>query len=290
VTVQHNPDRPKQSYLRNDGLPDSWWFAIGYAVVAALGGGWLIWKGFRRWQQRKLIRDTPTENARSLSIGPSEIKGTAQAKHALSAPFSNEECVVATYEVEQYDDDNDDSGGNWDTVEEGVVHAPFVVDDGTGGVLIRPHDDATYDLDPEDEETVRVDSSSRGPPPVQEFVRRNSSVTFPSDAAGTENDRRYTQNLLRDGESAYVFGTVQPRDEVGTGADNADRLVVKKVSDDSMREPMFLVSDDDEQALIERRKWALWRAPVGLVFLTVSLCAVLFTIAPSLGLELPIFF
>jgi hypothetical protein len=290
VTIQHNPDRPQQSYLRNDGLPDSWWFAIGYAVIAALGGLWLIWKGFKRWRQRKLIRDTPTENARSLSIGPSEIKGTARAKHALSAPFSNVECVVATYEVEQYDDDDDDSGGSWDTVEEGVVHAPFIVDDGTGGVLVRPHDDATYDLDPEDEETVYVDSSERGPPPVQEFVRRHDDISFPSNAGGKENDRKYRQNLIRDGESAYVFGTVQPRDEIDAGADNADRLVIKKVTDDSMREPMFLLSDDEEQDLITRRKWALWRAPVGLIFLTVALCAVLFTVAPSLGLELPIFF
>jgi hypothetical protein len=285
--ISYSPDDPSRAYLRNDGLPSSWIFGIAYAIVALLGAGWLIRTGIRRWRQRTLVKNTPTETAQSLSVGPSEIKGKAVTEdlEPVSAPFSDENCVVAEYEVEEYDDD-DDGGGSWKTVERGVVHTPFYVDDGTGSVLVRPDDEATYDLEPEDGTTTYVDSSERGTAPVREFVEREG-IGFPSDRAGKENDRRYSQNLILPGESVYVFGTASPRDDAPEGAENAERLVVGKENGEVLEEPLFMVSDDEEKDLVGRRRWALWRFPVGGLFLVASFAVFLITFGPGVGVTLP---
>jgi hypothetical protein len=291
ATISYNPEEPERAYLRNDGPPSSWIFTAVYALIALLGGGWLIRTGIRRWKQRQLIVNTPTEKAQSLSVGTSEIKGTAvtEDRESLSAPFSEEDCVVAKYEIKEYSENNDDNGGSWKTIEDGVLHTPFYVDDGTGSVLVRPDDEATYDLEPEDRSTKYVNSSKKGPAPVQEFVE-SQDIGFPSDRGGKENDRKYSQNLIRPEESVYVFGTATPRDDAPAGAENADRLVVGKDEQTFTDEPMFMISDDEEKDLVSRRRWALWRLPVGGLFLIASFAVALITFGPMMGVTLPVYF
>jgi len=295
VEIQHSPRTPGKAYLRNDdGMPDTWWIGAAYIPVGLAAGGWYIRVGFKRRKQRELMEDTPTEEAESLSVGPSEIKGTAVMgdRTPQTAPFSDDDCVVAKYEVKEYREDNDDDGGgSWQTIEEGVRHTPFYVDDGTGSVLVRPDDDATYDLEPEDWSTTYVDSSERGPGPVQEFVQQSSEIDFPSDAGGKDHDRKYRQNPILVDESAYVFGTAQPKEDVPAGADNAERLVIQKVGEDgALMEPMFLISDDEERDLVDRRQWALWRLPVGVLFVLAGVSCAVGIFGPQYGVTLPILY
>lgn len=141
----------------------------------------------------------------------------------------------------------------------GLLSCPFLLDDGTGTLLVRPHDDTTHDLEPENWTTTYIDSSQRGPEPVQQFVEFQNKLEYPSSSSDKNNDRNYRQNLTRTDEEVYVFGTVQPRDSghVPDDPENADRLVIEKILDDSVRELLFLISDDSEQEFISRRKWAL---------------------------------
>jgi len=53
---------------------------------------------------------------------------------------------------------------------------------------------------------------------------------------------------------------------------------------------MYLISDDKEQDLINRRKFALWRAPVGGFFIILAFAGSLIIYAPVLGLDVPILF
>lgn len=291
VTVYYRPGEPGHAYLRNDGFPDVWWVGLLAVLVFVLGGAGLIKTGFTRRKQRTLMRDTPTEDVEALSVGSSEVKGSALAADggAFPAPFSDDECVVADYEVEQYHEDDD--GGSWNTIESGVVHTPFHVDDGTGRVLVEPHDDATFDLDPADRTTVEVDSSQRGPQPVQRFVERTDGIDFPADVSGSENDRRYHQNLIRDKESVYVYGTAQPRDGDVSGGSNPDRLVIRRVdSGDGLEDSMFLISDDSEAGLVDRREWAGLRIPAGGAFIVVGFAFALFMYGPLAGLDIPVLF
>jgi hypothetical protein len=167
-----------------------------------------------------------------------------------------------------------------------VKHTPFYVDDGTGRVRVRPEDEATYDLEPEDRTTTYVDSSERGPAPVRGFVE-SENIGYPSDLPGKDNDRKYSQNLIKPDESVYVFGTAYPRDDA-EGADNAERLVVGMGEQTVSEGPMFLISDDEEKDLVGRRRWALWRLPVGGAFLTAAFAVLLIIFGPGLGVTLPV--
>jgi hypothetical protein len=291
VTVQYRPSQPDHAYLRNDGWPDSWWNG-SIAILLLIGGGaGLVTTGFTRRKQRTLMRNTPTEDVESMAVGPSQVKGSALAADGdpFPAPYSDDDSVVAEYEVEEYHEDDD--GGNWNTVAWGVVHTPFFVDDGTGRVLVEPHDEATFDLDPDDRETVDIDSSERGPEPVQRFVERTEDVSYPADAPGSENDRRYHQTLIRDKESVYVFGTARPRDGDNRGGSNPDRLAIRHVvDDDALEGTMFLISDDAEAGLVDRREWAGLRIPAGGGFVVLGFASALFMAGPLVGLELPVLF
>jgi len=289
IEVHYRPRNPSRAYVIDGGLPGSWFIGAGYAGIALLAAAYLIRQGFKRRKQRMLMEDTPTEDAESLSMGPSEITGTAVTRNGgpVAAPFTDDDCIVATYEVQEYDEDPDDDKGSWKTIEQGVRHTPFDVDDGTGSVLVRPHSEATYDLEPEDWTTIGVDSSSRGPQPVQEFIAE-TYLDYPSGGAGRDGDRRYKQNLIRPDESVYVFGTVQPRED-GGGTDNVDNLVIRKVSEDDPRlEPMYMISDDSETDLVDRRRWALWRIPVGIVFAVAGVASLVGLFGPLIGIELPV--
>jgi hypothetical protein len=291
VTVHYRPGAPGNAYLRTDGWPDVWWIGAVAILVLFGGGAGLVKAGFTRRKQRNLMRDTPTADVESMAVGPSEVKGSALAADGdpFPAPFSEDDCVIAQYEVEQYHEDDD--GGSWNTVASGVVHTPFYVDDGTGRVLVEPHDDATFDLAPDDRETVRVDSSRNGPEPVQRFVDRMDDVSYPADASGTENDRRYHQTLIRDKESVYVFGTAQPRGGDHSGGSNPDLLVIRRVAaDDALEETMFLISDDTEAGLVTRREWAGLRIPAGGGFVVLGFACTLFMFAPLAGLGIPVLF
>jgi len=292
VTAHYRPGEPGNAYLTNsDGMPDAWIAGALCALVITAGGVGLIRTGFSRRKQRILMRDTPTEDVESMAVGPSEVKGSAIAADGpISAPFSEDECVVAKYQVEQYDEDDDD-GGSWRTVESDVAYTPFFVDDGTGQVLVAPDDDATYDLEPEDWETTRVDSADRGPAPIQEFVDSAEGISYPANASGKDNDRRYRQNLIRDKESVYVFGTAQPRDGDLRGGSNPDRLAIRSVTeDDALEETMFFISDDTEANLVDRREWAAWRLPVGGIFVVAGFAGVVFMFGPLVGLDVPVLF
>lgn len=294
VTVHYRPGQPDHAYLRNDGLPDSWWLGLLCALVLAGGGVGLIKTGFTRRKQRLLMRDTPSQDVEALAVGPSEVKGSALAADGdpMPAPFSEDDCVVASYEIEQWDDgDGENDSAGWETVRRDVLHTPFHVDDGTGRVLVEPHDEATFDLDPEDWETTYVDSADEGPAPIRRFVEGTAGVSHPADAAGKENDRRYRQNLVREKESVYVFGTAQPRDGDRRGGSNPDRLVIRHVTDDdALDDTMFLISDDTERGLVNRREWAGWRLPVGGAFVVAGATVALFMVGPLGGLAIPVVF
>lgn len=290
VVVHYDPNDHGNAYLRDDGMPESWLFGAGYAAAAAFGGIGLVGTGIRRWKQRQLMTDTPTSTIQSLSIGPAEIEGTAHAdgRDPLTAPFSGTDCLLAKYEIEEYHESNDDDGGgSWNTIASDTRHAPFVVEDDTGRVLVEPRDAATFDLEPEDWTETYVDSSDRGPASIRTFVENSEDLEFPSDASGRENDRKYRQNLIDPGERVYVYGTARPREDASDADGNASRLVVTTAEDSAVEDTMMLLSDDSQADLRNRRAWALWRVPVGGFFLLVALSFALGIFGPDLGVTLP---
>lgn len=288
VTVNYRPTKPDQSYLEENMGVNTFPMAasVVYIILAAVFGAWMIYIGFKRWKQKKWIRDTPTQDVESLAVGPSEVKGVMEAKdQPLSAPFTGEECVYYEYTVKEYKRGADDDK-SWQTIDEGSSHTPFYVDDGTGKLLVEPHHETYYEIKEEDETTINSSSSSPSNDNVSSFIQSNADIST------TSNRRKYIQKIIRNGDEGYIFGTAQTRDleDDGEYRDNAQRLHIKKVEDDAMAEPLFMVSGVDESEVVNRRQFALWRAPFGSVFLVIALFMLIIVMSYFIGIRVPVWF
>jgi len=236
--------------------------AIFFAV-----GLFLVYGGFRRWQKMRLIQDTPTEKVRSAAVGRTELSGTAQpidSAGTVERPFTDGECLVAMYKVEEWEEDHDDddhgSDGHWRTIESGTLSVPFHLDDGTGRMRVEPADDATYEISDENTTRFRVGGGRQPPDEVVEFFERRyggddgdggflSGLFDGSPGAKDWDQRRYTERVVPVGVDLYLLGGAYPM-EGGQGS-NAERLVFRR--DEGSEE--FIISDQSEEELISDYKW-----------------------------------
>lgn len=279
---------------------DGYFEMLALSFFALVGGVAAMVHGFRMRKQRNLIQETPTEDVESLSAGLSEVQGIARPhpEHGpITAPFSSDDCLVAEWKIEEYE--SDDDGGHWDTVASGVESVPFFVDDGTGKLLVDPHEDSVLDIDESEEPRIRVDSSESPSGQVREFLDREPSVGASGDSLldvlnfGSAGDRRYYHHLLEPDEEVYAFGYVEPREGVSS-PDNPENLVLRKTpEEDADLEPMFMISDKSQERLVEERKHAILWVPGGalistlglggLVLLTHPVIAVLVLVVTGIG-------
>jgi len=259
---------------------------LAFGGLFILIGFGTIKYGFDRRQQANLVEETPTEDVESLSMGQSEIKGTAKPtdEGTITAPFTDDECLVAAWEVEEFVVRHDHDGSDtrrWTTEGVGLESVPFYVDDGTGQALVRPSTEATYDIDTEAEEPIVVPDGGDPPERVEKFLEREdweghtvegASWTNWSEASRdySDGDRRYSQYLIELEEDVYVFGVAQPRDDV-RAADNPANVVIEKMpEEDADLEDMFMISDLDEEEIVENRSGAMWYLPLGAVLATIG--------------------
>lgn len=263
---------------------DGYGEAFGLSLLALVGGIAGMIHGFRRRKQRNLMQETPTQDIESLSVGVAEVNGTATThpEHGtIPAPFSNEECLVAQWEIEEYE--SDDDGGHWRSVAHGVESVPFYIDDGTGKLLVDPHQESLFDVKEHTEPQISVDADEEPPGPVREFIQREPSVGVADepllnilDFGTAEGDRRYHHHLVRPDETVYAFGYVEPREGVSS-PDNPANLVLRKTpEEDADLEPMFMISDKTESQLVAERKHALLWVPGGALVSTAGLAGLVF--------------
>jgi hypothetical protein len=253
-------------------------------LVASVAGGWLLVVGRRQRRQRELMETTPTSRISQLTEGPAEFVGVAKptAEHGTApAPFTGEYCLVASWSVEEWDEDDD--GGRWWSKGSGVDGVPFLVADDSGEVLVRPQG-ATLALDRRTERVVEIGSGEEPPDPVREFIDRADTPGQPDrplisalDWGTQEGDRRYYQHLVTPGEEVYVYGTVQekPEDEHVWGGNVRNMIVQKLPPDADGEEPMFLISDRPEADLIADRSLATAQMAGGATLVVLGLAGLL---------------
>jgi len=106
------------------------------ALLGALAGMYLFFRGFRMLQRRRLIRDTPTSKIRSASMGLVELSGLASGPYTMKAPITNMTCYYYRSMVWQWKQ----AGKNkeWVKIIDENLHLPFYLDDNTGRVLVNP--------------------------------------------------------------------------------------------------------------------------------------------------------
>jgi hypothetical protein len=115
-------------YPTNDG--------IIIAILGALAGVYLFYRGFRLLQRKRLILNTPASKIRSASMGLVEISGLATGPYTMIAPITGVPCYYFHTTAWQWQQQGKNK--EWVKVADESLHVPFFLDDNTGCVLVDP--------------------------------------------------------------------------------------------------------------------------------------------------------
>jgi len=240
-------------------------------LLGALGvGSYFCYTGGRRLATvYRILRNDPLP-VRDLHghRGPVEIEGRAVEGDdgTVEAPFTGSRCLAYTYEVEELRSSGKTQ--SWEPLDSGMDGVDFVVDDGTGRVLVDP---SGADIHLESQ-SVTVPPGTELPERLARFVAANESVD-PQDRVidlkitqfEVGNKQRFTERRLDVDETVYVYGQATRGPTVEWGSNLVDALV-----GDGDATPVFVISDTDERGTAWRiARGGLWRAGLGVVILAV---------------------
>lgn len=241
-----------------------------FGVVALVVGGVLLY--FRSMQLGKMesmhqVETSGCSEVSSLSAGtPVEVKGTLRCEQPLTSEMAGKECayylsqVVREYEEPNRDDDRTGSNRRSETIASNEQFAPFVVEDKTGAVGVRPEEaevDALQVMNRFERDTEGAPGITLGGLTVN-LGNRERTIGY-----------RYQENILSVDEPVYVLGIVKEDGEIG-----APRTEEEK-------EHQFLISYRSEEQLekkYQRDARILTLVAVGLfifgaVFVAVGIAA-----------------
>lgn len=230
---------------------------VVYSLFVVLIGIALVWYGFHRHRQRRLMTDTATSEVESAAVGAVELTGTVErAAGTVTAPLTAEECVVVDYEVEEYKR-HDDLAKEWVTVDSAVVAEPFYLNDGTGRMLVDPPEwSSNYDVSEENRRREGFDSTAAQPDALDAFLVDHTGA---SPTSGYP--RRYTQEVIPVGSEAFVFGDAESAEDVEVavdlGAASAGAALSDLVVTEDEDTEMFLLSDKRQDELVAGRRYSL---------------------------------
>lgn len=230
-------------------------FTLG--IVSLYGAIWA-------YRRAVIIRNTPTERVRSISLGRTQLEGVCRpAAQVFSQPFADGECLYAAWRIEEYTKSGDDR--DWSTVARGALSDRLYLEDDTGKVLVDDPASAKVTISKENTLTETLGRNSTPAPEIAEFCRQQDVAPTAS------NKRRYRQRVLTDGTDIYVLGGARRLDN----PDEYDSMNDIIVTRDDGPYP-FLISDKAEREL-ERfyRNWAIGMLITGLVVSAATLYIIL---------------
>ena len=241
-----------------------------FGVAALAIGGFLFWKGFKRYGQYKLIKDTPTSKIRSLAMGIVEINGNAIANEAkyLKTPFSDTNCFAYLYEVKEYKKHTStDSKGHtttsyrWDTIARGRNETLFQTKDDTGNVIINPKN-AELKINVRKvflqkaglfgnftsiySSLKMFDNGANSSFDVKKLNLipiENSKISF----GNRVGDRKFYEQYITDNDNLYILGTA------ANNASTNNKVQILK----GENEPTFIISDKSEKSLLKKMGWGI---------------------------------
>lgn len=177
----------------------------GLVVVALLGaiaGFYLFYKGFRLLRFKRLILNTPLSRIHSASIGLVEVNGTPIGPYVLKAPITGDPCYYYHVKAYQWVESGNNNQHQWKCVLDESLFVPFFLEDTTGRVLVNPQG-AQMDVhrsfaDEVDAAIFRMPGVC--PPNVRDFLARRGLV--PAEKIKLE------ERIIPQMFPLFVFGTL----------------------------------------------------------------------------------
>lgn len=178
---------------------------LGTLFVATIGGYGLI----ELWRAYLIYTREPDDVRDATTGGRIELEGTAHpTTGTLEGPFTGEECLVCDYKVQEYRSSGKSS--SWQTVDDDTIAVPFLVDDGTGTVLVEP---AAVRTNLSRAERIQVEGGETPPARIRRFIEGNPDIDSENTSLDlkvieltTGNKRRYIERRLDPGEPVHVLG------------------------------------------------------------------------------------
>jgi len=193
---------------------------MSFLTYIALGVGslWAI-IGYFQYKMQRQMADTPTSLVRSVAVGNPELVGQVRPSNAgvLRVVVDGHpnrvipNCVQFhwSYEVKIREEYTDSEGNRktreyWKTIREDVGGVPFILNDGTGGILVKPTTFARTDMGQYLKRWESNHADSLKKELGMEFVARLFT-------GGNVVKHRWTVYALRIGNPVYVLGTTKSR-------------------------------------------------------------------------------
>lgn len=213
----------------------------GLVVVALV----LLWPYIRCMRRRRLLLDIPTSKAGGVTLGLSELKGSAEECEPMTSHLAETPVVHYRWTCEEHwrrTESYTDSKGNrrtrtrsgWSTMDSGGETAPFRLQDDTGSILVRPAGADITDACIYAEECTPDDPLYYGKGPAH----ATSHSTY---------RRRFTEEAITVGQQVYVMGPVRPREDVAE----------PEVASDP-RAALYLISVESEEQIVRGYAWGAW--------------------------------
>lgn len=188
---------------------------LSFGVVALVAGGVLLYCRGKQLDKMKSMSQVETSGCAEvpgLSAGtPVEVKGTLRCEQPLRSEMAQKECayyisrVVREYEEPDRDDDRAGSDRRSETLASNEQFAPFVVEDETGTVGVRPEEaeiDALQVMNRFERDTGGAGITLGGL--TVNLGNRERTIGY-----------RYEESILPVEEPVYVLGVVREDGEIG---------------------------------------------------------------------------
>ena len=216
---------------------------------------------------KRVLKNVPTSNIQSLSMGLVELKGKIQVKDKiLKDPFDDKECVYWRIHIQELVKSG--KTRKWVTRHKAKDQVPFLISDQTGFVLIYLDDVNMNDVKRDKQYDLATFFSDEIPPIVKDYCRKYNVKL--KGWFGGKKRLRLTIKYLEPDDDIYILGNARPvlKDELKYSK-NAFAVI------DMSKRGLFIISDKSEKELIDENGGQSFAVPFGIILSAAGLSMVL---------------